>query len=83
MIVDAGADLVIGNHSHVIQGMREIEDIPVFYSLGSFVFDQDWSVKTQQGIVVRVTFQGTELLGYEVIPVHIDGNGHVQVAGPR
>jgi poly-gamma-glutamate synthesis protein (capsule biosynthesis protein) len=78
--VEAGADLVIGNHPHVIQGMREIEGIPVFYSLGSFVFDQDWSRKTQQGIVVVVTFRGTELSGYEVIPVHIDGNGHVQVA---
>lgn len=82
VIVDAGADLVIGNHSHVIQGMREINEIPVFYSLGSFVFDQDWSVETQQGIVVRVTFQGTEILSHEVIPVHIDGNGHVQVADP-
>jgi poly-gamma-glutamate synthesis protein (capsule biosynthesis protein) len=78
--VDAGADLVIGNHPHVIQGMREIEGIPVFYSLGSFVFDQDWSVKTQQGIVVVVRFRGTELLDYEVIPVHIDGDGHVQIA---
>lgn len=82
VIVDAGADLVIGNHSHWIQGMREIDDIPVFYSLGSFVFDQDWSIKTQQGIVVRVTFQGIKILSYEVIPVHIDENGHVQVAEP-
>ncbi len=81
VIVDAGADLVIGNHPHWIQGMREMNGIPVFYSLGSFVFDQDWSVKTQQGIVVRVTFQGTKILRYEVIPVHIDGDGHVQVAG--
>ena len=78
--VDAGADLVIGNHPHVIQGMREIKGIPVFYSLGSFVFDQDWSIETQQGIVVIVTFKGNELIDYEVIPVHIDGNGHVQVA---
>jgi poly-gamma-glutamate synthesis protein (capsule biosynthesis protein) len=78
--VEAGADLVIGNHPHVIQGMREIDGIPVFYSLGSFVFDQDWSLKTQQGIVVVVTFQGTALTAYEVIPVHIDGDGHVQVA---
>jgi poly-gamma-glutamate capsule biosynthesis protein CapA/YwtB (metallophosphatase superfamily) len=78
--VDAGANLVIGNHPHVIQGMREIDGIPVFYSLGSFVFDQDWSVETQQGIVAMITFQGTELLEYEVIPVRIDGSGHVQVA---
>jgi poly-gamma-glutamate synthesis protein (capsule biosynthesis protein) len=78
--VEAGADLVVGNHPHVIQGMREIEGIPVFYSLGSFVFDQDWSLETQQGIVVVVTFRGTKLLEYEVIPVHIDGTGYVQVA---
>lgn len=80
--VEAGADLVIGNHSHVIQGMREIEGVPVFYSLGSFVFDQDWSLETQQGIVVRVTFEGAAIRGYEVIPVRITGkDGHVQVAG--
>jgi len=78
--VDAGADLVIGNHPHVIQGMQEIDGTPVFYSLGSFVFDQDWSLETQQGIVVVVTFQGTALKEYEIIPVHIDGDGHVQVA---
>lgn len=78
--VNAGADLVIGNHPHVIQGMREIENIPVFYSLGSFVFDQDWSLETQQGIIVVVTFEGRVLADYEVIPVHIDGDGHVQVA---
>jgi poly-gamma-glutamate capsule biosynthesis protein CapA/YwtB (metallophosphatase superfamily) len=78
--VEAGADLVIGNHPHVIQGMREIEGVPVFYSLGSFVFDQDWSRETQQGIVVVVTFEGMELRDYQVIPVHIEGNGHIQVA---
>jgi poly-gamma-glutamate synthesis protein (capsule biosynthesis protein) len=78
--VEAGADLVIGTHPHVIQGMREIEGIPVFYSLGSFVFDQDWSLETQQGIVVVVTFQEQKLRDYKVIPVHIDGDGRVQVA---
>jgi poly-gamma-glutamate capsule biosynthesis protein CapA/YwtB (metallophosphatase superfamily) len=78
--VDAGADLVIGNHPHVIQGMRTIKGISVFYSLGSFVFDQDWSRETQQGIVVVVTFEGTKLIDYEVIPVHIEGNGHVYIA---
>ena len=78
--IEAGADLVLGNHPHVIQGMREIEGIPVFYSLGSFVFDQDWSLETQQGIVVVVTFEGTELRDYQVIPVHIEGTGHVQIA---
>jgi hypothetical protein len=37
-------------------------------------------VETQQGIVVVVTFQGTDLIDYEVTPVHIEGNGHVYIA---
>jgi poly-gamma-glutamate capsule biosynthesis protein CapA/YwtB (metallophosphatase superfamily) len=77
--VDSGADLVIGNHAHVIQGMKVINDIPVFYGLGSFIFDQDWSLETQQGIIVRILFQGQDFHSYDVIPVHIDGDGHVQL----
>jgi poly-gamma-glutamate capsule biosynthesis protein CapA/YwtB (metallophosphatase superfamily) len=77
--VDAGADLVIGNHAHVIQGMKEINGIPVFYGLGSFIFDQDWSLETQQGIIVRILFKGQDFHRYDVIPVHIDGDGHVQL----
>lgn len=80
--VEAGADLVIGNHTHVIQGYQEIQGVPVFYGLGSFVFDQSWSEETQQGLVLRVRFDGSRLLDYELIPVHIDANGHVQRAHP-
>ena len=77
--VEAGADLVIGNHAHVIQGKKEIDSVPVFYGLGSFIFDQDWSMETQQGIVVRILFEGTRFLSYEIIPVHIDGDGRVHI----
>ena len=39
--VDAGADLVIGSHSHCLQGVEYINGKPVFYSLGNFLFGQD------------------------------------------
>lgn len=77
--VEAGVDLIIGNHAHVIQGMKEINGVPVFYGLGSFVFDQDWSLETQQGIVVRILFEGTNIITHEVIPVHIEGDGRVHL----
>lgn len=88
--VEQGVDLVVGNHSHVIQGMQTIDGVPVFYSLGSFVFDQTWILEgetepvLQQGLLLRVTFRGTELQGYELIPVRIadDKSGQVRVAGP-
>lgn len=37
--IDAGADIVVGGHSHVIQGVDYYKGKPVFYSLGDFWFD--------------------------------------------
>ena len=37
-IVDAGADLVIGAHPHVLQGIEYYKGVPIAYSLGNFVF---------------------------------------------
>lgn len=39
-MVEAGADLIIGSHPHVVQGIESINGVPVLYSLGNFVFDQ-------------------------------------------
>ena len=39
--IDAGADLVIGSHPHVLQGITYYKDKPVFYSLGNFIFNRD------------------------------------------
>ena len=37
-IVDAGADLVVGGHPHVLQPMEIYHDVPIVYSVGNFVF---------------------------------------------
>ncbi|SFG06691.1 CapA family protein [Oribacterium sp. WCC10] len=37
-IVDAGADLVIGAHPHVLQGTEYYKGVPIVYSLGNFIF---------------------------------------------
>ena len=52
--VHAGADLIIGAHPHVIQNVDVIDGVPVVYSLGNFLFDQDFSTETQQGLTVKV-----------------------------
>lgn len=82
LAVQAGANLVVGNHTHVVQAIQEIEGIPVFYGLGNFVFDQDWARDHQQGVILVVTFEGSRLTGYELIPTHVDGDGRVTLAGP-
>ena len=37
-LADAGADLIIGAHPHVLQGMEYIGDVPVIYSLGDLMY---------------------------------------------
>ncbi|MFC1599479.1 CapA family protein [Patescibacteria group bacterium] len=48
--IDNGADLIIGHHPHVVQTMEVYNGVPIFYSLGNFVFDQYWSGDTQEGM---------------------------------
>jgi poly-gamma-glutamate synthesis protein (capsule biosynthesis protein) len=79
--VEAGADLVVGNHTHVIQAIEEIDQVKVFYGLGNFVFDQNWARDHQQGVILLVTFQGAELVDYQLIPTHVDLDGRVHLAG--
>jgi poly-gamma-glutamate synthesis protein (capsule biosynthesis protein) len=60
--VAAGADMIIGSHSHFAGAMESIDGHLVFYSLGNFVFDQDFRTGTMMGVVPEMTFNGTTLV---------------------
>jgi poly-gamma-glutamate synthesis protein (capsule biosynthesis protein) len=51
-LIDSGADIIIGHHPHVVQGLEIYQGKPIFYSLGNFIFDQYFSPDTQQGLAV-------------------------------
>ncbi|MBN2755415.1 MAG: CapA family protein [Candidatus Goldbacteria bacterium] len=46
MLVDSGADLIIGHHPHVLQGIEKYKGVIILYSLGNFVFDQFKDLQT-------------------------------------
>ncbi len=50
-MVSAGADLIIGAHSHCLQGIDYIDGVPVFYSLGNYLFNSN----TQDTCLVTAT----------------------------
>jgi poly-gamma-glutamate synthesis protein (capsule biosynthesis protein) len=60
-ILDAGADMIIGNHAHYAAAMEVYKGKPIWYALGNFVFDQTWSEPTMEGITLELTFQGADL----------------------
>ena len=79
--VEAGADVVVGNHTHVVQAIQQINGVDVFYGLGNFIFDQTWDLAHQQGVILGLNFSGKEYTGYGLIPTHVDGDGTVHLAG--
>jgi len=72
-MLQAGADLVIGHHPHVVQGTEVIGDGFVAYSLGNFAFDQQQE-GTRQGLALRAFFDEKGLRAVQALPVS---------AGPR
>ncbi|MEA2536716.1 MAG: hypothetical protein QOF11_950 [Chloroflexota bacterium] len=67
-VIDAGADMVIGNHAHWVGAMEVYKGRPIWYALGNFVFDQDWSEPTMEGITLELTFAGDQLVQVHIRP---------------
>ncbi|MBD3250132.1 MAG: hypothetical protein GF381_00995 [Candidatus Pacebacteria bacterium] len=57
-LIDAGADIVIGSHPHVIQNVEDYQGGRIYYSLGNFVFDQYFEPAVRQGLLVEVELVG-------------------------
>ena len=63
-LVDAGADLVIGDHPHCLQPIGVIRGVPVIYSLGNFWFNS----KTIDTGMVEVVIDQTGIVSYQFVP---------------
>ncbi|MCX6621891.1 MAG: CapA family protein, partial [Acidobacteria bacterium] len=59
-LVDNGADLIAGQHPHVVQPAECLNGRPVFYSLGNHLFDQKYPA-TKQGWIADCRIRGGEL----------------------
>jgi len=79
-MIDAGADLVVGAHPHVIQPIEYYNGGLIIYSLGNFVFDQGFIRETNQGIIARVAFNKDGVAGAEFLPIHIHDFGQPRLA---
>ncbi len=70
--IDDGATLVIGSHPHIAQDLEKYKDGLIAYSLGNFIFDQYFSEKTMQGMVLDVTLSGSAISDYKIRTVHLN-----------
>lgn len=68
--IDAGADLVLGAHPHVIEPVEVYKNKMIFYSLGNFVFDQGSDFDISHGLSVGITLKKTAV-EYHIFPISI------------
>jgi len=70
--IDAGADLVIGHHPHVVQKIEKYRTGYIAYSLGNFVFDQGFSEETTKGLILKVLVENGKIK--KIISIEIEIN---------
>lgn len=78
--IDAGADMVICHHPHVLQGLEWYRGKLIAFSMGNFVFDQDF-LSTFASVVLRTVWDGNRLLQARLIPIEIDGYRPIPATG--
>ncbi|HLT86770.1 MAG TPA: CapA family protein [Sphingobacterium sp.] len=73
-LIDCGADIVIGHHPHIVQGMEYYKSKPIFYSLGNFYFDgiADTSI-WNTGAILQLEVKDGQLSGFDFHVVEKSG----------
>jgi poly-gamma-glutamate capsule biosynthesis protein CapA/YwtB (metallophosphatase superfamily) len=86
LMIDAGADLVVGGHPHVTQGVEYHQGKLIVYSLGNFVFDGFDYAAGRSGWLLRLTLDKRGLLAWDTLAAEIDDDGtphpHAGIATP-
>ncbi len=81
--IDAGADMVLAHHPHVIQGLEIYKKRLIAYSLGDFVFDH-YSRKTGESFILNADMGPNGVDNIKVTPTYLDGYGRPAVVkGPQ
>ena len=70
--VDAGAEMVIGSHPHVVEQHELYKGKYIYYSLGNFIFDQYWNDDVRHGLLLSVKFTSAGVQSVKEIPIELD-----------
>jgi poly-gamma-glutamate capsule biosynthesis protein CapA/YwtB (metallophosphatase superfamily) len=75
LMIDSGADAVVGGHPHVTQNIEIYKGKPIFYSLGNFVFDSFNTVDTTTGWALEMMIAPDLKISWKIYEAKLDKNG--------
>jgi poly-gamma-glutamate capsule biosynthesis protein CapA/YwtB (metallophosphatase superfamily) len=71
LAIDNGADIVLGHHPHVLQGIEHYKGGIIFYSLGNFAFGS-YSPSAKESIIAKIALDEKGVSSIEAIPINVD-----------
>ncbi len=82
-LIDAGASVVFGHHSHSLHGIEVYNGAPIFYSAGNFIFDRPRSFMEPESLIAKIGLSADNDLSVDIVPLLIDDRGLPELAtGP-
>jgi poly-gamma-glutamate synthesis protein (capsule biosynthesis protein) len=75
LLIDEGADLVVGAHPHVTQEVEFYRGKLIAYSLGNFLFEGFRKEETQVGWLLRCTMNRTGLIRWDTVAIRMNEQG--------
>ena len=75
LMIDAGADAVVGGHPHVIQDTEQYRDRPIIYSLGNFIFNGFSETINNTGWLLRLEVDRQGVRRWRTFVARLDGLG--------
>ena len=84
LMIDAGADAVVGGHPHVTESVDQYKGKPIIYSLGNFVFDGFHTLTTTTGWMLRLDVSRAGAPDWKIFTAQLDRDGtpHPQSTQP-
>jgi poly-gamma-glutamate synthesis protein (capsule biosynthesis protein) len=75
-IIDAGATLVLGHHTHAVSRFEEYGQGLIAYSLGNFLFSGGRMEDRRRSVILRAKFEGKAVTAWDLVPVMTDDPAH-------
>lgn len=68
--IDAGAQVVLGHHPHILQGIEHYKQGAILYSLGNFTFGS-YSPRARHSVIAHLYFSGSQLSQVRLLPINV------------
>jgi poly-gamma-glutamate synthesis protein (capsule biosynthesis protein) len=72
-IIDMGADIIIGSHTHVFQDVEIYKGKYIFYGMGNFVFDMKRE-DSKYSAILKLKVEDKKITKLKLVPVYLENN---------